>query len=148
MFLLKPTRPALAGSLLVTSMILATAILAGHSVVAADQGAVLKLKPETHDFGKVTATKDSAPLTVTVTNKSSSAVTFSSIVAAEAFLIHSDKCSGAPLAPGGSCKVEVVFHPLVTGQVSEKQALTFTDSAQNSPQQVELEGQGVFGSWL
>jgi HYDIN/CFA65/VesB-like, Ig-like domain len=148
MFLLKPTRSALAGSLLVTSMILATAILAGRSAVSADSGAVLNLKPETHDFGKVTATKDSTPLIVTVTNKSSSAVTFTSIVAAEAFLIQSDKCSDAPLAPGGSCKVEVVFHPLVTGPVSEKQALTFTDSAQNSPQQVELDGQGVFGSWL
>jgi hypothetical protein len=148
MFLSKPARPAFSGSILVSGLILVTAIVAGRSVVTADSGAVLKLKPETHDFGKVTATKDSAPLIVTVTNKSSSAVTFTSIVAAEAFLIQSDKCSGAPLAPGGSCKVEVVFHPLVTGNVSEKQALTFTDSAQNSPQQVELEGQGVFGSWL
>jgi hypothetical protein len=138
-----------AGSLLAAILLaVAASIVAGRSAVSADSGAVLKLKPETHDFGKVTATKDSAPLIVTVTNKSSSAVTFTSIVAAEAFLIQSDKCSGAPLAPGGSCKVEVVFHPLVTGPVSEKQALTFTDSAQNSPQQVELEGQGVFGSWL
>ena len=148
MFLSKPARAAFSGSILVTGLILATAIAAGGPAVAADSGAVLKLKPATHDFGKVTATKDSAPLIVTVTNKSSSAVTFTSIVAAEAFLIQSDKCSGAPLAPGGSCKVEVVFHPLVTGPVSEKQALTFTDSAQNSPQQVELDGQGVFGSWL
>ena len=138
-----------AGSLLAAILLaVAAAIVAGHSAVSADSGTVLKLKPETHDFGQVTATKDSAPLVVTVTNKSSSAITFSSIVAAEAFLIQSDKCSGTPLAPGGSCKVEVVFHPLVTGKVSEKQALTFTDSAQNSPQQVELEGQGVFGSWL
>ena len=137
------------GSLLAAILLaVAAAIVAGQTSVAADSGAVLNLKPETHDFGKVTATKDSAPLIVTVTNKSSSAVTFTSIVAAEAFLIQSDKCSGAPLAPGGSCKVEVVFHPLVTGPVSEKQALTFTDSAQNSPQQVELDGQGVFGSWL
>ena len=137
------------GSLLAAILLaVAAAIVAGQTSVAADSDAVLNLKPETHDFGKVTATKDSAPLIVTVTNKSSSAVTFTSIVAAEAFLIQSDKCSGAPLAPGGSCKVEVVFHPLVTGAVSEKQALTFTDSAQNSPQQVELEGQGVFGSWL
>jgi len=138
-----------AGSLLAAILLaVAAAIVGGRSALAADSGAVLKLKPETHNFGQVTATKESPPLTVTVTNKSSSAVTFTSIVAAEAFLIQSDKCSGAPLAPGGSCKVEVVFHPLVTGPVSEKQALTFTDSAQNSPQQVELEGQGVFGSWL
>ena len=137
------------GSLLAAILLaVAAAIVAGQTSVAADSGAVLNLKPETHDFGKVTATKDSPPLIVTATNRSTSPVTFTSIVAAEAFLIQSDKCSGAPLAPGGSCKVEVVFHPLVTGPVSEKQALTFTDSAQNSPQQVELEGQGVFGSWL
>jgi hypothetical protein len=148
MFLLKPTRPALAGSLLVTTMILATAIVAGRSVVTADSGAVLKLKPETHDFGQVTATKDSAPLIVTVTNKSSSAITFASIVAADTFSIQSDKCSGSPLGPSKSCKVEVVFHPMVTGNVNAPNGLTFTDSAQNSPQQVQLEGQGTVGSFL
>jgi secreted trypsin-like serine protease len=130
-------------------MILATAIVAAYSVVAADTGAMLKFKPDKHDFGKVTATNDSAPLTVTVTNKSrSDAITFTSIVAAETFSIQSDKCSGSPLAPGRSCKVEVVFHPMVTGKVSAPNGLTFTDSAQNSPQQVELEGQGTVGSFL
>jgi HYDIN/CFA65/VesB family protein len=148
MFLLKPTRPAFSGSILVTTLILATAIVAGRSAVSADSGAVLKLKPETHNFGQVTATKDSAPLIVTVTNNSSSAVTFTSIVATESFSIQSDKCSGSPLGPSKSCKVEIVFHPLVTGNVNAPNGLTFTDSAQNSPQQVELEGQGVFGSWL
>ena len=105
-------------------------------------------KPETHDFGKVTATKDSTPLIVTVTNKSSSAVTFTSIVAADTFSIQSDKSSGAPLPPSKSCKVEVVFHPMVTGKVNAPNGLTFTDSAQNGPQQVELEGRGSLGSFL
>jgi hypothetical protein len=139
-----------AGSLLATILLaVATAIVAGHSVVAADQGPVLKFKPDKHDFGKVTATNDSAPLTVTVTNKSrSAAITFASIVAAETFSIQSDKCSGTPLAPGKSCKVEVVFHPMVTGKVSAPNGLTFTDSAPNSPQQVQFEGQGTVGSFL
>ena len=148
MFLSKPARPAFSGSILVSGLILATAIVAGRSFVGADSGTVLKLKPVTHDFGQVTATKDSAPLIVTVTNKSSSAITFSSIVAAETFSIQSDKCSGSPLAPSQSCKVEVVFHPMVTGKVNAPNGLTFTDSAQNSPQQVELEGQGTVGSFL
>jgi hypothetical protein len=146
MFLLKPARPALSGSILVTTMILAMAIVAGHPVVAADQGPVLKFKPDKHDFGKVTATNNSAPLTVTVTNKSrSAAISFASIVAADTFSIQSDKCSGSPLAPGRSCKLEVVFHPMVSGKVN---GLTFTDSAQNSPQKVELDGQGTLGSFL
>ncbi|MFZ0678429.1 hypothetical protein [Candidatus Binatus sp.] len=137
------------GSSLVALMAVATAMIAGHTDLAADSGAVLKLKPETHDFGKVTATNSSAPLTVTVTNKSSTdAITFTSIVAAETFSIQSDQCSGAPLAPGRSCKVEVVFHPLVTGKVNDKSGLTFTDSAQSSPQQIELDGQGTVGSFF
>jgi hypothetical protein len=139
-----------AGSLLAAILLaVATAIFAGRSIVAADTGAVLKFKPDKHDFGKVTATNDSAPLIVTVTNKSSSApITFTSIVAAETFSIQTDKCSGSPLAPGRSCKVEVVFHPMVTGVVSAANGLTFTDSAQDSPQQVELEGQGTVGSFF
>jgi hypothetical protein len=139
-----------AGSLLAAILLaMAAAIVAGYSVVAADQGAMLKFKPDKHDFGNVAATNDSAPLTVTVTNKSASApITFTSIVAAETFSIQSDKCSGTPLAPGRSCKVAVLFHPMVTGKVSAPNGLTFTDSAANSPQQVELEGQGTVGSFL
>ncbi len=131
-----------------TALILATTIVAGRSVVGADSGAVLKLNPATHNFGQVTATKDSTPLIVTVTNKSSSAITFTSIVAAETFSIQSDKCSGAPLPPSRSCKVEVVFHPMVSGKVNAPDGLTFNDSAPNSPQQVQLEGQGTLGSFL
>lgn len=139
-----------AGGLLAALLLaVAAAIVAGYSVVAADQGAMLKFKPDQHDFGKVTATNDSALLTVTVTNKSRSApITFTSIVAAETFSIQSDKCSGSPLAPGRSCKVAVVFHPMVTGKVNAPNGLTFTDSAPNSPQQVQLEGQGTVGSFL
>lgn len=147
MFQVRSARPALSGSFLVGT--LAIALAAAHATVSADSGATLKLKPETHDFGQVVATKDSAPLTITVTNKSrTDSVTFASIVAAETFSIQSDKCSGAPLAPGRSCKVEVVFHPLVTGKVSDPKALTFTDSAQNSPQRVELDGQGTVGGFI
>ena len=135
--------------LAVATLAAATALGTGYAAFAADSAATLKFKPGKHDFGQVVDTKVSAPLTVTVTNKSrSDAVTFTSIVAGETFSIQSDKCSGAPLAPGSSCKVEVVFHPLVTGKVSDKQALTFTDSAPNSPQQVELEGQGIFDSFI
>ena len=149
MFLSKPTRPALAGSFLVALLLaLATTLAFNHAAAAANQGAMLKFKPDKHDFGKVAATNNSAPLTVTVTNKSSAPVTFMSIVAAETFSIQSDKCSGAPLAPGRSCKVEVVFHPLVTGIVSDQKALTFTDSAADSPQQVELDGQGIVGGFI
>src|SRR5580692_2791001 len=139
------TRPA--GSFLMVLTAVATALV--YAIVAADSGTELKLKPDKHDFGPVVATAASAPLTITVTNKSrTDAITFTSIVAAETFSIQSDKCSGSPLAPGRSCKVEVVFHPLVTGKVNDHNALTFTDSAQNSPQHIELDGQGTVGSFF
>jgi hypothetical protein len=107
-------------------------------------GARLELKPDTLDFGKVIVTLTSAPLTVTATNKSKSAsIDFTSIVASSPFSIQSDGCSGAPLAAGSSCKVEVVYHPEAAGKVKDKDGLTFTDSAKRSPQHVELEGQGI-----
>ena len=138
-----------AGSFLVALIAVATALVASHAAVAADSGAELRLKPDKHDFGPVVAMAASAPLTITVTNKSGTdAITFTSIVAAETFSIQSDKCSGSPLAPGRSCKVQVVFHPLVTGKVNDQNALTFTDSAQNSPQHIELDGQGTVGSFF
>ena len=146
MLLFRSTHPA--GSFLVALMAVAT-LVAGHAAVAADSGVELKLKPDKHDFGAVVATAASAPLTITVTNKSrTDSITFASIVAAETFSIQSDKCSGSPLAPGRSCMLEVVFHPLVTGKVNAQNGLTFTDSAQNSPQHIELDGQGTVGSFF
>jgi len=146
MLRLKSTHPA--GSFLAALLAAATALAAAYTAVYAESGAGLKIKPDRHDFGPVVATASSTPLTVTVTNKSGTDITFTSIVAADTFSIQSDKCSGSPLAPGRSCKVEVVFHPLVTGKVSDKNGLTFTDSAQSSPQQIELDGQGTVGSFL
>ena len=128
---------------------LATGLLTIDAALAADSAATLRIKPAKHDFGQVIVTKAGAPLTVTVTNKSGSApVTFTSIVAAETFSIVSDKCSGSPLAPGSSCKIEIAFRPLVVGKLNDPNALTFTDSASGSPQQVELDGEGIVGSFL
>ena len=107
--------------------------------------AILKLKPERHDFGKVTATLHSAPLIVTATNKSRSAsITFTSIVASSPFAIQSNGCTGA-LDAGKSCEVEVVFDPIGAGEVKNKRGLTFIDSAKKNPQHVELAGDGVVG---
>ena len=105
--------------------------------------AILKLKPEMYDFGKVTATLHSAPLIVTATNKSRSAsITFTSIVASSPLAIGSHPCTGA-LDAGKSCEVEVVFDLIGAGEVKNKRGLTFIDSAKKNPQHVELAGDGV-----
>jgi hypothetical protein len=139
-----------AGSLLAAMLLAAAAaiVTAAHTA-AADSGALLRLKPAKHDFGQVAVTHSSSPLVVTVTNKSKTdPVAFTSIVAAEPFSIQSDKCSGSPLAAGSSCKLEVVFSPTAAGKVNGNKGVTFTDSAQDSPQQLDLEGQGILGSFF
>jgi Galactose oxidase, central domain/Kelch motif len=143
---------------LVALLTLATGLVAYDVAVAADLAAspeaknlasagTLTVKPLIHNFGKVIVPLNSAPLTVTATNSSRSAsIDFASIVASSPFQIQSDGCSGSPLAAGKSCKVSVVFHPTATGKVDKKHGLTFTDSAKNSPQHLELEGQGIVGA--
>jgi hypothetical protein len=127
-------------------------LVSAYLAVASDYGtkkeatASLTLEPHKHDFGKVVATLRSAPLTVSVTNKSKSfSVFFESIVAAPPFEIESDGCSSLPLPPGHQCQVGVEFHPTSTGRIKDKAGLTFTDSAVKGPHKVELEGEGVAG---
>ena len=126
-------------------MVASNGALAADLASASDSsGARLKLKPEKHDFGGVTETQQSAPLTVTATNKSGAAsIVFSSIVASAPFEIQTDGCSGVPLDAGKSCEVQVRFHPTSVGHVKDKKGLTFTDSGKKSPQQVALEGDGI-----
>lgn len=108
--------------------------------------AALTVRPDRYDFRDVIVTLDSAPLTVTATNDSRSvSIDFTRIVASAPFAIQSDVCSGSPLAPGDSCEVTVVFHPVSAGRADDKKALTFADSAKNSPQHVRLEGRGITG---
>lgn len=109
-----------------------------------DPAGSLNVSPEKHDFGRVVAMGSSSPLTVTATNRSRSAsISFSSIVATPPFAIQSDGCSGSPLSPGSSCKVEVEFRPMGTSRKKERKGLIFTDSAKNGPQYVELKGVGI-----
>lgn len=103
----------------------------------------LKIKPEHHDFGQVTEFTNSAPLTLRATNNSKSAsITFTSVVASPPFMIQNDGCTGA-LDAGNFCEVEVLFNPTQVGRVSDQKAVTFTDSAKNSPQHVALKGFGI-----
>jgi hypothetical protein len=112
-----------------------------------DSTAILKIKPKQHDFGKVIVSLGSAPLTVTATNESkSTSIDFTSVIVHAPFSIQSDGCLGSPLAPGNSCTVEVVFLPTTRGKVKVKKGLIFTDSANKSPQLVELSGQGIVGA--
>lgn len=91
------------------------------------------------NLGTVAVGATSAPVTVTLTNHQSTALSISSIGISGPFAISSKTC-GTSLAAGASCSVGVTFTPTATGSASG--TLTFTDTATNSPQKVSLSGTG------
>ena len=57
------------------------------------------------------------------------------------FILSNDSCSGATLAPSQTCTVSVTFAP--TDVCNSTAAVTFTDNAADSPQNVSPTGRGV-----
>ena len=105
----------------------------------------LGLSPEALNFGKVLVGATSPAQTVTVTNGSSTtAISITSIVASSPFIKDPGTTCGTSIAPSGKCTVDVSFKPTAASKkpLKESQGLAFTDSAQKSPQHVQLEGQG------
>ena len=90
-------------------------------------------------FSTVVVGNTSAAKTVTVTNRQSITLTFTSIAASGPFAVASNTC-GTSVAAGASCLVGVTFSPTTTGSITGM--LTFTDDASNSPQTVRLSGSG------
>jgi len=84
----------------------------------------------------------SAPQTVTLTNNNSTQLLVQNISLTGDFSIvpSSNKC-GSSLAANTACTMQVVFTPSVGGPRSG--VLTVIDNAQNSPQTLQLTGNGV-----
>jgi sugar lactone lactonase YvrE len=101
--------------------------------------APVTLSASTFNFGKVTVGVTSWAKTVKLTNQKSSALAFSAIGTSGPFAIAGNTC-GTSIAAGASCAVDVTFTPASAGAVDG--VLTFTDSALNSPQTVNLSGTG------
>ena len=91
------------------------------------------------NFGSVVVGATSSVKTVTLTNVQSVALSITSITTLEPFAIATNNCS-ATLAAGAHCTVGVTFSPTATGSATG--TLTFTDSAGNNPQTVNLSGTG------
>lgn len=98
-------------------------------------------------FGFVTVGSVSAPSSVVVTNTGEGHLQISGVVAQDGdphpsdphdFGIVSDGCTGASLAAGQSCTVEVVFHPVVPG--TRVGALQFADNRSSCGNYVTLAG--------
>jgi hypothetical protein len=106
-------------------------------------GPALSFSPGYLSFGNASIPKTSGPLTLTVTNVSSSTVNFSSIAVGGTnpgdFAIQTNTC-GASLGASMGCALGVAFTPQAAG--ARLATLSFTDGS-GSPQAVALGGHGV-----
>jgi len=94
------------------------------------------------DFGPV-ALGGAVTSPLNVTNAGHLAVSVGTIGAVTApFAIASDSCSGASLAPGASCTLQITFSPLYQSDFSETLALP---AAGNAGAETTLRGTGVIG---
>jgi len=131
--------PAVAGS---ASGILTITDNAGSQTVAVtgNGSSPVTLSSSSLSFGSLAVASTSAAKTITVTNKLSTALTFTSIGATGPFAIASNTC-GTGIAAGATCTVGVTFTPAALGAATG--TLSFADSAINSPQTVSLSGTGT-----
>ena len=109
-------------------------------------GPAVTLSKLSLSFNNVPAGATSSPQNVTVTNTGNANLLFGTaavtITGANAgdFALSGDSCSGAALAPDATCAVSITFTPSLAS--SETAALNFNDNAANSPQTVNLAGNG------
>src|SRR5271170_8343891 len=113
---------------------LAFAQSAEPAKVKAPKPPKLSFAPGTLNFGDENVGVTSTSKTVTATNHSTTeAVSITSIVATSPFVIVGGTCTSS-IAANSECTVDVAFKPTAAGKVKKKKGLTFTDSAQKSPQ--------------
>jgi hypothetical protein len=104
----------------------------------------VELSPTALAFGDQKVGTRSAPRTVTATNTSTAAVTFTEVVVGGKNKVEfsaSGNCAGQTIEPGHSCKMSVTFDPTQTGAASA--ALYFDlPTGAISPTPVTLAGSG------
>ena len=108
----------------------------------------LVVSPLSLNFGVQPVGVTSAPQTVTLTNNTSSAISFTGVAfsggnpaaANTDFASPSNTC-GASIAAGASCTISVTFKPSAPAS-AETATMDITDGDVNSPQHVSLSGTG------
>jgi uncharacterized repeat protein (TIGR01451 family) len=119
---------------------------AGFTGTAAGTLPVASVSPASLSFGNVRVGVESTAQEVTVSADSNGGSLHLDQLAtvgtnANDFVLGSDTCSAATLAPGTSCTLEVTFLPAARGVRSA--TLRVPDDAADSPQDVALSGTGV-----
>ena len=107
---------------------------------------IVSLSPTGLAFGNVNQGSQSAPQTVTLTNVGTGTLTGVTIAPdSNNFTVSNNTC-GTTVAAGANCTLSVEFSPQSGGVIQG--ALSFTDSAGDSPQPVSLAGTGVSGPFV
>ncbi|HLW98990.1 MAG TPA: choice-of-anchor D domain-containing protein [Candidatus Acidoferrales bacterium] len=117
-----------------------TVSLTGTGAAAGTSAA--SVSPTSLTFASQTLNSTSAAQTVTLSNSGSAALTITGI-AANGDFGETNNC-GSSLAAGGNCSISVTFTPTAAG--TRTGALTVTDNASGSPQNVTLTGTGANGT--
>ena len=103
----------------------------------------MALSPPSLGLGNQTVGITSAPQVSTLTNTGNAALTFTSIGLTGADSGDFAETNNCPTSvpPNGSCNISVTFTPSATG--TRNAAVSITDNAPGSPQQLPLSGVGV-----
>jgi hypothetical protein len=121
-----------------------TESIASSAVTPTAGAPAVGLSQASLSFGNQQVHTTSTASTETVTNTGSGTLNISPVSIAGTnpgdFAKGTDTCSGAALAPAGTCSVTVTFSPTAGGARAAQ--LTFTDNAAGSPQSVPLSGKG------
>ena len=92
------------------------------------------------DFGAIPVGTTSPSQTVTLSNTGNANLDNISATPTGDFTVKADNCSGASVAPGDSCTIDVAFAPSAHGPLGG--GLSIGDNAPGSPQTVSLNGFG------
>lgn len=104
--------------------------------------ALAQVSPTQMTFGRTRVGKTSSARTVRVRNTGTTPLSISSVAATGDFTA-STECTTAPLAPGKTCEIKVVFKPSAPGTLSGE--LAVASNAAGSPHAVKLSGVGTSG---
>jgi hypothetical protein len=105
----------------------------------------VKLEPGTIDFGDQVANRRSKPQRIVVTNTGGKKLYINSVVLdgdnKQDFALAGDTCTGATIASGKSCVIDVTFTPYKVEK--RKATIVLTDNAPDRQQNVILTGNGI-----
>lgn len=105
----------------------------------------VKLEPGAVDFGDQVAKRQSKPQRIVVTNTGGKQLYINSVVLdgdnKRDFALAGDTCTGATIASGKSCVIDVTFTPYAIER--RKAVIVLTDNAPDNRQNITLIGNGI-----